>query len=91
MHGKALLAKRTSKSSVRAESLAVGPGPGSHVVLGIDIGGRAELCGQIDDIAAGDLEVATLVYPAAFRIDQGARNRVGDRACLSMLRHRTAL
>ena len=62
------------------KGIAVGASPVSHVVLGIDVGGSAELRGQIDDVAPSHLEVATLVYPAAFRVDQGGRDRVSDRA-----------
>ena len=42
----------------------VGAGAGAHVVLGVDVGGRAELGRQIDHVAAGDLEMAALVDAA---------------------------
>ena len=73
------------------EGLAVGAGPGPHVVLGVDVGGRAELRRQIDHVAAGDLEVTALVDAAAAGVDRRALDRVGHRTGLSTLRHRRAL
>ena len=69
MQGSALLAKRTSKSIAAAlEGLAVGAGAGADVVLGVDVGGGAELRGELDHVAAADLEVAALVDAAAGRV-----------------------
>ena len=64
-----------SARCARAKAPQVGAGPGAHVVLGIDVGGGAELGRQLDHVAAADLEVAALVDPAAARIDR----RPGDR------------
>ena len=44
-------------------------GAGAQVVLGDDIGGRAELAGQLERVAAADLEAAALVEAAAERED----------------------
>ena len=73
------------------ERLAIGARPGAHLVLGVDVGGGAELGGELDHVAAGDLEMAALVHAAARRVNRRARDRVGDRACLSALGHGTAL
>ena len=66
------------------EGLAVGAGPGAHVVLGVDVGGRAELGGELDTS-----QPATSRWPRSLtrlpgRIDRRARDRVArDRARLS--------
>ncbi len=73
------------------EGLAVGARPRAHLLLGVDVGGGAVLGGELDHVAAGDLEVAALVDPATARVDRRARDRVDYRACLSALRHGTAL
>ena len=39
------------------ERLAVGAGAGANVVLGVDVGRGAVLRGQLDQVAAGDLQV----------------------------------
>src|ERR1700742_4381138 len=69
------------------EGLAVGAGAGADVVLGVDVGGRAELFGQLDHIAASDLEVTALVDAAARRIDRRPLDRISNRPRLSMLCH----
>ena len=51
--------------------------PGADVVLGVDVGGRAELGGQLDHVAARDLQVAALVHARARRIDRRGGDRVG--------------
>ena len=48
----------------------VGAGAGAHVVLGVDVGGGAELARELDHVAAADLEVAALVDAAAERVDR---------------------
>ena len=73
------------------ERVAVGAGAGAHVVLGIDVCRRAELCGQLDHVAAADLEMPALVDPAPGRVDHRPRDRVHQCACLSALRHRTGI
>ena len=75
------------------EGLAVGAGAGAEVVLGIDVGRGAELGGEVDDVAAGDLEVAALVYPAPRRIDRRTTDRVAarDRPRLFSLLHRIGI
>ena len=73
------------------EGLAVGARPRPHLVLGVDVGGGAELGGELDHVTAGDLEMPALVHAAAGRVDRRARDRVSDRACLSALGHGTAL
>ena len=75
------------------EGVAVGAGAGAHVVLGVDVGGGAELGGQLDHVAAGDLEMAALVYAAALREDRRARDRIAarDRSRMCSLRHRTGI
>ena len=45
------------------EGPAVGAGAGAQVVLGVDVGGGAVLFGQLDHVAAADLEMALLVQP----------------------------
>ena len=55
------------------EVLVAGVVPGPHerarartqVVLGDDVGRRAELPGQLDRVAAADLQASALVEPAA--------------------------
>ena len=64
-------------------------GAGAHVVLRVDVGGRAELGRELDHVAAADLESAALVDAAAQRIDRRARYRVGQG--LSTLRHETGI
>src|SRR5690349_13625977 len=72
------------------KGFAVGTRARPHVVLGIEVGGRAVLFGQLDDVAASDLEVPLLVYPAPSREDRRARDRITRyRTRLSSLRHRT--
>ena len=100
VHRQALLAKEpvggaAGKGLARVEDLEaigqlgegaeIGAGPVAHVVLGIDVGGGAELGRQVDDVAAPDLEVAAVVDPAAVRIDRGPGDRVraGDRLCVA--------
>ena len=74
------------------EGLAVGAGAGAHVVLGVEVGGGAVLFGQLDDVAAGDLEVPVLVDAAPLREDRRARDRIARyRTRLSSLRHRTGI
>ena len=51
------------------EAVDAGAGASAQVVLGDDVGGRAELRGQLDRVAAADLEVPALVDAAAERID----------------------
>ena len=65
------------------EGLAVGAGAGADVVLGVDVGGGAELGRELDHVAAGHLEVAALVDAAARRIDRRSLDRVAarDPAC----------
>ena len=41
----------------------------AQVILGDDVGGRAELARQLDHVAAADLQAAALVEPAAERVD----------------------
>ena len=65
------------------------PGAGAHVVLGVDVGGRAELGGELDHVAAADLDTAALVEPAADRVNGRTRYRVGQG--LSTLRHETGI
>ena len=43
------------------EGLAVGAGAGAQVVLGVDVGGGAELFGDGEDVAAADLQMPLLV------------------------------
>jgi hypothetical protein len=73
------------------EGLAVGAGAGAHLVLRVYVGGGAVLGGELDHVAARDLEAAALVHAAARRVDRRARDRVDNRACLSALGHGTAL
>ena len=75
------------------EGLAVGAGAGADVVLGVEVGRRAELRRQLDHVAAGHLEVAALVDAAAGRVDRRARDRIAahDRPRLFSLRHRTGI
>jgi hypothetical protein len=47
------------------ECLAVGAGAGADVVLGVDVGGRAQLARYLDQVAAADLEPPGLVHAAA--------------------------
>ena len=73
-----MLAKTTSKSSVRsAKARLYGAGAGPHVVLGVDVGRRAELGRELDQVAAADLETAALVDAGCRRVTGRARDRVG--------------
>ena len=59
VHGNALLAYTTSKRSVRSPKARMKrAGALAHVVLGVHVGGRAELAGQLDHVAAADLQPA---------------------------------
>jgi hypothetical protein len=58
---------------VGAEGVEVRAGARAHVVLGVDVRGRAELAGELDDVAAADLEPALLVQARAQGED--VRNR----------------
>ena len=94
MQGKRLAGEEDLEVGAAAlEGLAVGAGAGADVVLGVDVGGGAELCRQLDHVAAGDLEVAALVDAAAGRVDRRARDRVAarHRPRLSSLRHRIGI
>ena len=74
------------------EGIAVGAGAGADVVLGVDVGGGAELLGQLDHVAAGHLEMTFRVDAAALREDRRSRDRIaGHRTRLSSLRHRTGI
>jgi hypothetical protein len=71
------------------EGLAVGVGAGAHVGFGVDVGGGAVRFDQLDDVAAADLEVAALVYPAADRQHGRARYAIArDCPRVNLLRHR---
>ena len=52
--------------------------PLADVVLGVEVGRRPEPLGELDHVAAGDLEVAALVHARA-RPDRPARRRSGRR------------
>ena len=74
MHGKALEANSTSESGWWALSATEKrPRAGAQVVLGDDVGRRAVLAGELDEVAAADLEAAGLVDTAAERVDGGER------------------
>ena len=66
------------------EGIQVGAGAGADVVLGVDVGGGAELARQLDHVAAADLEVAGRVHAAAQRVHR----RALDRVCVRGRRHR---
>ena len=78
------------KRLARVEDLeALGPlgeggdrlaGAGAEVVLGIDVGGGAELGRELDQVAAADLDPTALVDAAPGREDRRARDRVRERA-----------
>ena len=71
------------------EGLAVGAGAGADVVLGVDVGGGAELFGQLDHVAAGHLQVPPFVDAAADRVDRRPRDRIAaNHPYLFSLRHR---
>ena len=71
------------------EGLAVGAGAGAQVVLGVDVGGGAELFGDGEDVAAADLQMPLLVDGAADREHDGIRDPVArHRPRLNLLRHR---
>ena len=53
-----------------------------QVLLGDDVGGRAVLRGQLDQVTAADLEVAVLVDAAAERVDVRERLRAGHRRAI---------
>ena len=55
--------------ALRGERGLQAAGAGTHVVLGDDVGGGAELTSQLDDITAADLEPSKLVDPAPYRVD----------------------
>ena len=68
VQGKALDAKWTSTSSaVGGEGRAERARPRAQVVLGDDVGRRAELARELDEVAAADLQPAALVDAAAQR------------------------
>ena len=69
VQGNALEANTTSKSSwpAAAHRLDERARARAQVVLGDDVGGRAELARELDRVAAADLEVAALVHAAAER------------------------
>ena len=72
--GAALLAKMTSKSAAsRCEGLDVRACAGPEVVLGVNVGGRAELGRELDDVAAADLQPALFVDTASQGIDLGRK------------------
>ena len=52
-------------------------GPPADVVLGIDVGRRAELLGELDQVTPGDLEAASLVHPRATGVDRRSGDRIG--------------
>ena len=59
MHGNALEAKTTSTVvAARGERLAERARPRAQVVLGDDVGRRAELARELERVAAADLEAA---------------------------------
>ena len=68
----------------RGQPVDVGARPGTEVILGDDVGGRAELGGQFDRVAAAEDQVAEIIDPAADRIDvgKGSSGRgQGTRSC----------
>ena len=85
------LAREDDLEVVRAlgECRLDGAGAGAHVVLRVDVCGRAELGRELDHVAAAHLESAALVDAAALRVDRRARDRVGQG--LSTLRHETGI
>ena len=58
----------------------------ADVVLGVDVGGRAELARQLDDVAAADLEPAGLVDARPERVD--VADPTGQRVGLPGIRQR---
>ncbi len=68
----------------RGERVRERPSPGPQVVLGHDVGGRAELPNQLDGVAAADLQAPPLIDAGAERIDVrelgGGKAHAGDHA-----------
>ena len=63
----------------RSQRLHVRPGAGAHVVLRVHVRGRAELAGNVGEVASAHLEAAVLVQPGAQRIDMGYGHRCHGR------------
>jgi hypothetical protein len=59
-----------------AKGRQVGASAGAQVVLGVEVGGGAELACELDHVAASDLEVAAVVDPAADRVHRRPLDRV---------------
>ena len=81
VQGKAFEANTTWKSSwpVPRAGLHERAGARAQVVLGDDVGRRAELARELDRVAAADLEAAALVQAAAEREDVGEARAGGHR------------
>ena len=62
--------------AVGAERIEVSASAGAQVVLGVDVRGRAELGGELGDVAPADLQVPALVDAASQRIDGRALDGV---------------
>ena len=91
VHGNAFVAKTSDvRSCERSNAARNARARAAQVVLGDDVGGRAELAGELERVAAADLQAPALVEGGADRVDVrellGHDGHGGQRVCRRNLR-----